>query len=85
MQTRGLTEDEAAMRIDAQPPAEDKIARADVIIDNSGSIEATRAQVVAAWQRIPGAPKVDAQGRKESPHRCARRQGKYPHQGSDGV
>ena len=79
MQTRGLTEDEAAVRIDAQPPAEDKIARADVVIDNSASIEATRAQVVAAWQCIAGALAVDAQGSKEPPHRCARRQE------SDGV
>ncbi len=66
MQTRGLTEDEASTRIDAQPPAADKIARADIIIDNSGSIEATRAQVVAAWQRIPGAPEIDAQSQENA-------------------
>jgi dephospho-CoA kinase len=66
MQTRGLTKDEAAVRIEAQPPAADKIARADVVIDNSGSIEATRAQVMAAWQRIPGAPEIDAQSQESA-------------------
>jgi dephospho-CoA kinase len=40
---------EAERRIAAQPPQAAKVARADVIIDNSGSREATAAQVRAAW------------------------------------
>ena len=52
MQTRGLSEAEAALRIDAQPPQAEKIAQADVVIDNSGSLEAVRVQVERAWQML---------------------------------
>lgn len=45
---------EAERRIDAQPPQEEKVARADVVIDNSGSLDDTRAQVQAAWDRLTG-------------------------------
>ena len=41
---------EAERRIAAQPPQAVKVARADVIIDNSGSREVTAAQVERAWQ-----------------------------------
>jgi len=54
--TRSLTTEQAALRIDAQPDPQEKTARADVIIDNSGSLEATRAQVLRAWSAIPGVP-----------------------------
>ena len=50
--TRGMREDEARARIAAQPPQADKVAQAGVVIDNSGSLEATRRQVEAAWQAI---------------------------------
>jgi len=43
---------EAERRIDAQPPQEEKVARADLVIDNGGSLEDTRRQVHAAWQRL---------------------------------
>ncbi len=43
---------EAERRIDAQPPQEEKVARADVVIDNGGSLEDTRRQVLAAWRRL---------------------------------
>jgi dephospho-CoA kinase len=52
--TRGLSEAEAQARIAAQPPQADKVAQADVVIDNSGSLEVTRRQVQAAWCSIPG-------------------------------
>jgi len=52
MQTRGLSEAEAALRIDAQPPQAEKIAQADVVIDNSGSLEDVRVQVERAWQML---------------------------------
>jgi dephospho-CoA kinase len=51
MEDRGLTEEEARMRIRAQPPQEEKVRQADVVIDNSGDLEATRRQVEAAWRR----------------------------------
>uniref|UniRef100_A0A7C5VYX3 Dephospho-CoA kinase n=1 Tax=Thermomicrobium roseum TaxID=500 RepID=A0A7C5VYX3_THERO len=47
-----LSEEEALARIRAQPPQEEKIARADHIIDNSGSIEATRQQVQTLWHEV---------------------------------
>lgn len=52
IQTRGMDEAEARRRIEAQPPQSVKIAQADVVIDNSGSLEQTRQQVLAAWQQI---------------------------------
>jgi dephospho-CoA kinase len=48
----GLTEVEARQRIASQLPLSAKTAVADVVIDNSGSLEATRAQVVALVARL---------------------------------
>lgn len=48
----GLDEDAARARLAAQLPLADKIAVADHVIDNSGSLEATRAQVQALWARL---------------------------------
>ncbi|NLG50357.1 MAG: dephospho-CoA kinase [Chloroflexi bacterium] len=56
--TRSLTTEQAEQRIDAQPDPQEKIARADVVIDNSGSLDATRAQVLRAWNAIPGVPQA---------------------------
>jgi len=53
---RDLTTSEAQLRVDAQPPPEEKVARADLVIDNSGQVEDTWSQVVRAWRAIPGAP-----------------------------
>lgn len=47
-----LSEEEALARIRAQPPQAEKIARADVVIDNSGPIETTLRQVRLRWQQI---------------------------------
>jgi dephospho-CoA kinase len=52
--TRGMSEAEARTRIAAQPPQSEKVAQADVVIDNSGSIAQTRRQVEAAWRAIGG-------------------------------
>jgi dephospho-CoA kinase len=49
---RGLSRAEAEQRVQAQPPQEEKIRRADVVIDTSGSLSWTRAQVRAAWERL---------------------------------
>ena len=46
---RGLSQAEAEQRVRAQPPQEEKIARADVVIDTSGTLAQTREQVRAAW------------------------------------
>ncbi|WP_376789274.1 dephospho-CoA kinase [Thermoflexus sp.] len=47
---RGFAEEEARIRVHAQPPQEEKIRHADVIIDNSGDLEMTRRQVERAWR-----------------------------------
>lgn len=44
-----LSRDEAERRVDAQPLLAPKLARADVVIDNSGPIDETRRQVERAW------------------------------------
>lgn len=52
MAERNLSKAEALLRIQAQPPQEEKIVRADVVIDNSGSLEHTRTQVQHAWEQL---------------------------------
>jgi dephospho-CoA kinase len=52
MRVRKLSREEALLRIEAQPPQEDKVALADVVIDNSGSLKETREQVERAWERL---------------------------------
>ena len=47
-----LSEEEARMRIAAQPTLENKFVLVDEIIDNGGSLEETRNQVVAAFERF---------------------------------
>jgi dephospho-CoA kinase len=48
LQTRGLTEDEVWARINAQPPQEEKLARADVVIHTDGPFKHTWSQVCDA-------------------------------------
>lgn len=52
MATRELTEQEAALRVDAQPPQEEKAALADLVIANDGDLAALRQKVEAAWAQI---------------------------------
>jgi len=47
--TRGLTDQEAALRVNAQPPQEEKAALADRVIVNDGDLGALRRKVEAAW------------------------------------
>lgn len=54
MQSRGMTREEATRRVDAQPPQADKLAKADVVIDTSGTHDETDAQVDGAWQALVG-------------------------------
>jgi dephospho-CoA kinase len=55
MARTGFGEAEARQRIAAQPSQAERVARANLVIDNSGSLEATRAQVDAAWAALgPG-------------------------------
>lgn len=50
---RGMSEADARQRIAAQGPPEAKLAHADVVIDNSGTLNETQLQVVRAWEAIP--------------------------------
>lgn len=52
MQRNGFSREEAERRVRAQPDLEAKRSRSDVVIDNSGDLERTREQVLAAWDRI---------------------------------
>jgi dephospho-CoA kinase len=52
MATRGMSEAEARTRIAAQPPQAEKVAQADVVIDNSGSLDSTRRQIEQAWSQL---------------------------------
>lgn len=52
MRDRDMSEAEARQRIDAQPPPEEKLTYATVVIDNGGSLEETRAQVERAFAAI---------------------------------
>lgn len=52
VEERGMPVADARQRIAAQPPQAAKVAAANVVIDNSGSLEATRLQVQAALERI---------------------------------
>ena len=53
MTSRGMSAAEATQRVDAQPPQAEKVARADVVIDTSHSLDDMRRQVDDAWRRIP--------------------------------
>ncbi len=61
MRTRGFSLSEAELRVDAQAPASEKLKHADVVIDNSGSLEDTRSQVDAVWRaRVATALRAEA-------------------------
>lgn len=51
---RAMATESAWQRIRAQAPQREKVAQADVVIDNGGSLGVTQHQVDAAWQRTAG-------------------------------
>lgn len=63
---RGMDAETAAMRVNAQPPQEAKVARADVVIDTDGTMETTREQFRLAWERLR-APATAAAGPRQAP------------------
>ncbi len=52
MRDRHMSEAEARQRVAAQPPQSAKVEQANVVIDNSGSLEETGRQVTAAFRAI---------------------------------
>ena len=60
MARRGMSYEDAVQRIDAQTPIASKLLLADVIIDNSGSLDDTWRRVQGAWEAIPGLAEIPA-------------------------
>ena len=54
MHRDGIDRDAAENRVGAQLPLADKVAVADHVIDNSGTLEETEARVAAIWAAIRG-------------------------------
>jgi dephospho-CoA kinase len=52
VEQRGMREDDARARMARQAKREDRLARADEVIDNSGSLDDLAAQVEALWARL---------------------------------
>jgi dephospho-CoA kinase len=57
LRERGLSEAEARQRLAAQMPAEEKAARADLVIRTDGTFEETNAQVEAIWGKLEATTK----------------------------
>lgn len=55
---RGMDTGDAAARIKAQPPQEEKVAQADVVIDTNGTMRDTEAQFEMAWRLLPNPAEV---------------------------
>ena len=52
MEHRGFSEADARARIARQASRDERLARADVVVDNSGTLEELRAQVDDLWARL---------------------------------
>jgi dephospho-CoA kinase len=66
MRRDGLTEGQARTRIAAQMSQAEKVARADYVVDNSGSPEATAEQVRKIFRQLVALPPPAAPGSAES-------------------
>ncbi|MDY6269667.1 MAG: dephospho-CoA kinase [Selenomonadaceae bacterium] len=58
------SEDEARARIAAQMPLAEKCARADVVLDNSGTLDDLRTQVVQAYRNLKQAESLECKARQ---------------------
>ncbi len=56
LRNRGLTREEAVLRLKAQMPAEEKARHATYVIDNSGTPEETERRVRAVWEELVSDP-----------------------------
>ncbi|TAK25288.1 MAG: dephospho-CoA kinase [Chloroflexota bacterium] len=54
--SRGLTADEAQMRIAAQPDLASRTASAQIVISNDGDLASLRERVTREWRRLVAAP-----------------------------
>ena len=70
MGRRGFSEPEAIVRLEAQPPAEMKVVRADVLLENDGSVGDLLATVAAEWSEIQAGVAPGQDGALGTPERC---------------
>lgn len=68
VRSRRMTEDQARARIAAQAKREERLAVADIVIDNDGPFGRLGAQIRVVWEELqrrrdPGAPEADETGR----------------------
>ncbi|MDQ1084418.1 MULTISPECIES: dephospho-CoA kinase [Microbacterium] len=56
VEIRGLSEEDARARIGSQASDEERLALADVVIDTSTTLDATRRQVDELWERVTASP-----------------------------
>jgi dephospho-CoA kinase len=52
VERRGMDEEDARIRMESQPPQEEKIVAADVVIENDGSFEQTWLRVKEGWKEL---------------------------------
>ena len=67
---RGMSESDARARVAVQASREDRLAKADIVIDNSGARDALEPRVAEVWEQIralPQASKPPEQDRMEDP------------------
>jgi L-amino acid N-acyltransferase YncA len=65
---RGLAEEAAILRVDAQPPQEEKVAVADRVIANDGDLDALREKVQATWSEMRASRDRNPEGASEPGH-----------------
>ena len=58
MEKRGMSTAAAQMRIESQPPQQEKLAAADVVIRNEGSFDTVWHQVLVGWSKVPAAERA---------------------------
>jgi dephospho-CoA kinase len=56
---RGMTEAAARARVAVQASREERLAKADVVVDNSGTREALEARVAEVWEWMQGLPPAE--------------------------
>lgn len=86
MSSRGLSEEETTVRIDAQPPQEDKAALADRVFVNDGDLDHLRRQVEAAWtqtQQELGSARYAKEKAGASPNQSGRQAEHRSQEGSE--
>jgi dephospho-CoA kinase len=64
---RGLDDESAVMRVDAQNPQAEKVAQADVVIETDGTLAETRDQSELAWEQLPDLLAAKREGLPDAP------------------